>query len=58
MQGEMRLIPYFMDEMMVDANEIPKGIDLIQAPSMWKNGLQGKGYDHRYPGYRMRYEPS
>lgn len=43
MQGEMRLIPYFMHEMMVDANEIPKGIDLIQAPSMWKNGCKGKG---------------
>ncbi|TMU84865.1 serine protease [Bacillus sp. BHET2] len=43
MQGEMRLIPYFMDEMMVDTNEIPKGIDLIQAPSMWKNGYKGKG---------------
>ncbi|MGM0866151.1 MAG: S8 family peptidase [Bacillota bacterium] len=43
MQGEIRLIPYFMDEMIVDANEIPKGVDLIQAPSMWKNGYKGKG---------------
>ncbi|WP_175986717.1 S8 family peptidase [Bacillus sp. Marseille-Q1617] len=41
MQGEIRLIPYFMDEMVADANEIPKGIDLIQAPSLWKNGYKG-----------------
>jgi major intracellular serine protease len=43
MQGEIRLIPYFMDEMVADANEIPKGIDLIQAPSLWKNGYKGTG---------------
>jgi major intracellular serine protease len=43
MQGEIRLIPYFMDEMVADANEIPKGVDLIQAPSVWKNGYKGKG---------------
>jgi major intracellular serine protease len=43
MQGEIRLIPYFMDEMVADANEIPKGVDLIQAPSIWKNGFKGKG---------------
>jgi major intracellular serine protease len=43
MQGEIRLIPYFMDELVADANEIPKGIDLIQAPSLWNNGYKGKG---------------
>ncbi|PFG03785.1 S8 family peptidase [Bacillus sp. es.034] len=43
MQDDIRLIPYFMDEMIVDANEIPKGVDVIQAPSMWKNGYKGKG---------------
>jgi major intracellular serine protease len=43
MQGEIRLIPYFMDEMVADANEIPKGVDLIQAPSVWKNGYKGNG---------------
>ncbi|MGR3762617.1 S8 family peptidase [Rossellomorea sp. NS-SX7] len=43
MQGEIRLIPYFMDEMVADTNEIPKGIDLIQAPSLWKNGYKGNG---------------
>ncbi|MEL3971621.1 S8 family peptidase [Rossellomorea oryzaecorticis] len=43
MQCEIRLIPYFMDEMVADANEIPKGVDLIQAPSLWKNGYKGNG---------------
>ncbi|WP_064094345.1 S8 family peptidase [Rossellomorea aquimaris] len=43
MQGEMKLIPYFMEEMIVDVNEIPKGVDLIQSPSLWKNGYKGKG---------------
>ncbi|MCA1056083.1 S8 family peptidase [Rossellomorea aquimaris] len=43
MQGEIRLIPYFMNEMLADVNEIPAGIDLIQAPSLWKNGYKGNG---------------
>ncbi|MBH9967584.1 S8 family peptidase [[Bacillus] enclensis] len=43
MQGEIRLIPYFMEEKLADTNEIPKGIELIQAPTLWKNGYKGKG---------------
>ncbi len=42
-QDEIKLIPYFMEEMMVDVNEIPQGIDLIQAPGLWKNGFKGNG---------------
>ncbi|GLI83518.1 major intracellular serine protease [Rossellomorea marisflavi] len=43
MATEMKLIPYFMNEMIGDVNEVPKGIEMIQSPILWKEGCKGKG---------------
>lgn len=44
MKKECRVIPYQVKEVMDVSAEIPKGIELIQAPELWKKqrekGLQ------------------
>ncbi|MGD7023114.1 S8 family peptidase [Rossellomorea vietnamensis] len=42
MKGSVRLIPYVKEEIMETASEMPAGVDLVQAPKLWKSG-KGKG---------------
>lgn len=42
MKGSVRLIPYVKEEIMETASEMPAGVDLVQAPKLWKS-VKGKG---------------
>ena len=42
MENYAHVIPYEMIEQVADTNEIPAGVELIQAPSIW-NKTKGKG---------------
>ncbi|MBD1380319.1 S8 family peptidase [Metabacillus arenae] len=42
MEKKMHLVPYLVEEVVQQANEIPQGVDLIQAPKMWSKGYTGK----------------
>ncbi|MGM0846168.1 MAG: S8 family peptidase [Bacillota bacterium] len=42
MKGSVRLIPYVKEEIMETVSEMPAGVDLIQAPKLWKSA-KGKG---------------
>ncbi|MDA7026192.1 S8 family peptidase [Bacillus sp. CLL-7-23] len=39
---QMRLIPYVMDEKLLEASEMPEGINAIKAPELWSQGFKGK----------------
>lgn len=41
--AEMKLIPYRIEQVLDEANEVPKGVELIQAPSIWDSSKQGEG---------------
>ncbi|WP_397344868.1 S8 family peptidase [Paenibacillus peoriae] len=43
MEKKMRLIPYKIENITQEANEIPKGVQMIQAPEVWDKGKKGKG---------------
>ncbi|WP_373285705.1 S8 family peptidase [Pullulanibacillus camelliae] len=40
---EMRLIPYHVESTVEQTSEVPKGIELIQAPEIWDESKKGKG---------------
>jgi major intracellular serine protease len=40
---QVKLVPYSIDSIVNSTNEIPKGVRLIEAPSMWKECNQGEG---------------
>ncbi|KGR75271.1 S8 family peptidase [Ureibacillus sinduriensis] len=40
---QVRLIPYTIQSVVENTNEIPKGIELIQAPDIWEDSNQGEG---------------
>lgn len=42
MEQYVRVIPYEVDEQVKEVNEVPKGVELIQAPKIW-NETKGKG---------------
>ncbi|TYS14519.1 S8 family peptidase [Rossellomorea vietnamensis] len=42
MKSSVRLIPYVKEEIMETASEMPAGVDLVQAPKLWKS-VKGKG---------------
>ncbi|PLR68503.1 MULTISPECIES: S8 family peptidase [Bacillaceae] len=42
MEKAMKLIPYKVDNQLVEAQQIPEGVELIQAPSLWSKGFKGK----------------
>jgi major intracellular serine protease len=43
MVSEIRLIPYQTEEILLDSNEVPKGVEMVQASSLWEKGFKGKG---------------
>ncbi|RIW33297.1 serine protease [Bacillus salacetis] len=43
MKGTVRLIPYVKEEVMETVSEMPAGVDLVQAPKIWKEGFKGAG---------------
>ncbi|MBM7622414.1 major intracellular serine protease [Bacillus tianshenii] len=42
MEKLVHLIPYKVDNQLFEAQQIPEGVDLIQAPSLWNKGFKGK----------------
>lgn len=42
MEKSIKLIPYKVDNQLVEAQQIPEGVDLIQAPALWSKGFKGK----------------
>jgi major intracellular serine protease len=44
MNGEIRLIPYHLEEVIETTSEVPQGVKLIDSPQLWEKGIQGKGY--------------
>lgn len=40
---KVRLIPFQVDEIYKSSNEIPEGVQLIQAPALWEKGKKGEG---------------
>ncbi|KEZ49730.1 MULTISPECIES: S8 family peptidase [Metabacillus] len=42
MEKSVRLIPYQVEDQLVDIQQIPEGVNLIQAPSIWSKGFKGK----------------
>ncbi|QFT90355.1 Major intracellular serine protease precursor [Bacillus sp. THAF10] len=38
----VHLIPYRLDNQLFETHQIPEGIELIQAPSLWQQGYKGK----------------
>ncbi|MFS0907666.1 S8 family peptidase [Priestia aryabhattai] len=40
---QVKLIPYTIESIVDTTNETPKGINLIQAPSIWEDSNQGEG---------------
>ncbi|WP_044022746.1 S8 family peptidase [Bacillus sp. SG-1] len=43
MNGTVRLIPYVKEEIFETASEMPAGVDMVQAPQVWKAGMRGNG---------------
>ncbi|WP_421383803.1 S8 family peptidase [Bacillus salacetis] len=43
MNGSVRLIPYVKEEIMETVSEMPAGVDMVQAPQLWKAGVKGNG---------------
>lgn len=39
---QVKLIPYTIESIIDSTNETPKGVSLIQAPSIWEQSNQGK----------------
>ncbi|WP_071459687.1 S8 family peptidase [Bacillus massilinigeriensis] len=62
MEGCVQLIPYKLVEQLSLANEIPKGVELIQAPELWdqskgkdvKIAVLDTGIDTKHPDLRDR----
>lgn len=42
MEKSIKLIPYKVDNHLVEAQQIPEGVDMIQAPALWSKGFKGK----------------
>ena len=42
MKNKVRVIPYHIDEQLDSVNEVPKGIELIEAPEIWSDTM-GEG---------------
>jgi major intracellular serine protease len=42
MEKLVHLIPYKVDNQLFEAHQIPEGVDMIQAPSLWNRGFRGK----------------
>lgn len=40
---QVKLIPYTIESIVEKTNETPKGVDLIQAPTIWEDSNQGEG---------------
>ncbi|QCR34156.1 S8 family peptidase [Lysinibacillus sp. SGAir0095] len=40
---QVKLIPYTIESVVENTNETPKGVDLIQAPTIWEDSHQGEG---------------
>ncbi|KGX92420.1 serine protease [Pontibacillus halophilus JSM 076056 = DSM 19796] len=41
--SEVRLIPFQLEEVIDDISEIPKGVQMIEAPAIWERASMGKG---------------
>ncbi|UOQ95399.1 S8 family peptidase [Halobacillus shinanisalinarum] len=41
--SEVRLIPFRTEEVLEATSEVPKGIEMIEAPALWEGTKQGKG---------------
>ncbi|UOR10885.1 S8 family peptidase [Halobacillus amylolyticus] len=41
--SEVRLIPYRTEEVLETTSEVPKGIEMIEAPALWERTERGKG---------------
>ncbi|MFC0272560.1 S8 family peptidase [Metabacillus herbersteinensis] len=63
MEREVRLVPYFVEKELDVAQETPEGIEMIQAPELWKEGITGKevviavidtGCDTEHPDLKKR----
>ncbi|MGG4488607.1 S8 family peptidase [Metabacillus idriensis] len=42
MEKSIKLIPYKVDNHLAEAQQIPEGVDMIQAPALWSKGFKGK----------------
>lgn len=42
MEKLVHLIPYKVDNQLFETHQIPEGVDMIQAPSLWNRGFKGK----------------
>ncbi|USK33005.1 S8 family peptidase [Bacillus sp. F19] len=63
MEKSIKLIPYKVDNQLVEVHQIPEGVDLIQAPALWSKGFKGKdvliavidtGCDAQHPDLKGR----
>jgi hypothetical protein len=52
MERKVRLIPYRLIAEVEEVTEVPKGIEMIQAPKVWEKNKR-KGHDDCYPRYRL-----
>ena len=43
MQKLVKLIPYTIESVVQSTNEIPKGVNLVQAPAIWEESSHGEG---------------
>lgn len=42
-EEKMKLVPFKLEAMATNANEIPWGVKMVQAPSMWEKDTKGEG---------------
>lgn len=43
LKKEVKLIPFTVQEVYKDANEIPQGVEMINAPAIWEESKKGAG---------------
>jgi major intracellular serine protease len=63
MENTIRLIPFKVEEKLDNVKEIPEGVNMVQAPEIWKEGIKGKdvviavidtGCDRNHPDLKDR----
>lgn len=63
MENTVRLIPFKIEEKLDNVKEIPEGVNMVQAPEIWKEGIKGKdvviavidtGCDKNHPDLKDR----
>src|SRR3954468_2669962 len=42
-EEKMKLVPFKLEAMATNANEIPWGVKMVQAPEMWEKSTKGEG---------------